>query len=119
MLHETSVVLVPTGAKKGGLYLLDLPNGGKSRRASASLVRTVSLVADAKPKMNTMDMWHQRFGHIGEAALRRTSVERAVVGMSIKKGDRLSFCEPYALGKSAREKFPKEGKHSVQMKFSS
>ena len=37
VLHETSELLVATGTKKGGLYFLDLPNGGKSRRASASL----------------------------------------------------------------------------------
>jgi hypothetical protein len=52
----------------------------------------------------TMDLWHHRMGHIGEAATR--SLVKSVKGVSFPPGDQLSKCEPCIIGKHARTPHP-------------
>ena len=52
----------------------------------------------------TMDLWHHRMGHIGEAATR--SLIKSVKGVTFPPGDRLSKCEPCIIGKHARAPHP-------------
>ena len=52
----------------------------------------------------TMDLWHHRMGHIGEAATR--SLVRSVKGVNFPPGDQLSKCEPCIIGKHARAPHP-------------
>ena len=47
----------------------------------------------------TMDLWHHRMGHIGEAATK--SLLRSVKGVTFPAGDSLSKCEPCIIGKHA------------------
>jgi hypothetical protein len=52
----------------------------------------------------TMDLWHNRMGHIGETATR--NLLRSVKGVSFPSGDKLSKCEPCIIGKHAQEPHP-------------
>lgn len=52
----------------------------------------------------TMDFWHHRMGHIGEAATR--NLIKSVKGVSFPPGDSLSKCEPCIIGKHAHTPHP-------------
>ena len=52
----------------------------------------------------TMDLWHHRMGHIGEAATK--SLLRSVKGVTFPAGDSLSKCEPCIISKHARTPHP-------------
>ena len=52
----------------------------------------------------TMDLWHHRMGHIGEAATK--SLLSSVKGVTFPAGDSLSKCEPCIIGKHARTPHP-------------
>jgi hypothetical protein len=52
----------------------------------------------------TMDLWHHRMGHIGEAATR--NLLKSVKGVVFPPGDRLSKCEPCIIGKHTRAPHP-------------
>ena len=107
IVHARSGTVIATGTKRGGLYILDQPKHPYPVVGGPRQSGTVSLVADAKPELNTVDVWHRRLGHVDEATLRQMAEDGAVVGLHLKADDRLSFCESCALGKSARKKFPK------------
>jgi hypothetical protein len=49
--------------------------------------------------VETMDLWHHRMGHIGEAATK--SPLKSVKGVTFPLGDKLSKCEPCIIGKHA------------------
>ena len=52
----------------------------------------------------TMDLWHHRLGHIGEAATRQ--LVKSTVGVAFSPGDTLSQCEPCIMGKHPRHPHP-------------
>jgi hypothetical protein len=47
--------------------------------------------------VETMDFWHHRMGHIGEAATK--GLLQSVKGVTFPPGDKLSKCEPCIIGK--------------------
>ena len=57
----------------------------------------------------TMDLWHHRMGHIGEAATR--NLLKSVKGVKFPPGDKLSKCEPCIIGKNARIPHPSSLTH--------
>jgi hypothetical protein len=57
----------------------------------------------------TMDLWHHRMGHIGEAATK--NLIKSVKGVSFPPGDQLSKCEPCIIGKHARTPHPSSLTH--------
>ncbi len=54
--------------------------------------------------VETMDLWHHRMGHIGEAAMK--SLLQSVKGVTFPPGDKLSKCEPCIIAKHARSPHP-------------
>jgi hypothetical protein len=52
----------------------------------------------------TMDLWHHRMGHIGEAATR--NLVNSVKGVKFSPDDKLSKCEPCIIGKHTRTPHP-------------
>ena len=52
----------------------------------------------------TLDLWHHRMGHIGEAATR--NLLKSVKGVTFPPGDKLSKCEPCIIGKHTRAPHP-------------
>ena len=59
--------------------------------------------------VETMDLWHHRMGHIGEAATK--DLLRSVKGVTFPPGDKLSKCEPCIIGKHARSPHPSSLTH--------
>jgi hypothetical protein len=54
--------------------------------------------------LETMDLWHHRMGHIGEAATR--ALVNSVKGVKFSPEDKLSKCEPCIIGKHTRIPHP-------------
>jgi hypothetical protein len=52
----------------------------------------------------TMDLWHNRMGHIGENATK--NLLRSVTGVSFPPGDKLSKCEPCIIAKHSQAPHP-------------
>jgi hypothetical protein len=59
--------------------------------------------------LETMDLWHHRMGHIGEAATK--NLLQSVKGVKFPPGDSLSKCEPCIIGKHARTPHPSSLTH--------
>ncbi len=53
----------------------------------------------------SLDLWHQRLGHINEMYLTTISRSELVTGMRVPKEARLDFCEGYVEGKMHRKPF--------------
>ena len=83
--------LVATGKRNGKLYYLDCdPN--------------VSVANIAKSDVNT---WHRRFGHLSIPNLKYLAKEKLVENLDFKSSEDQFFCEPCAMSKIHRFKFPK------------
>ena len=77
------------------LYFVDLEFVLPPRPVDAVLFTKVA---------ETMDLWHHRMGHIGEAATR--NLLKSVKGVKFSPGDKLSKCEPCIIGKHTRAPHP-------------
>ena len=93
--------IVATGLKNHHLYYLNI----KQNKHAAAAVK----------KIENIDLWHRRYGHLGKHNMKRLSDENMVIGFN---GD-MSYCsnedvcEPCADGKQHRTKFPaNDGKRS-------
>lgn len=83
--------VISTGTRVGGLYKLDVTR--KSHQALASTT------------MSTIDLWHQRYGHLNHKYLMLLQKNTMVEGLPILKNDYVE-CEACVLGKQHREEFP-------------
>src|ERR1700678_2816910 len=77
------------------LYFVDLEFVLPPRPVDAVLFTKVA---------ETMDLWHHRMGHIGEAATR--NLLKSVKGVKFSPGDKLSKCKPCIIGKHTRAPHP-------------
>lgn len=85
--------VVATGKRRGNLYVLNVVS---STGAGALLVST-----------SKEDLWHRRYGHLGENGLKKLAKDGLVDGFSFDASKKLNFCEPCVEGKIHRTKFPK------------
>ena len=83
--------VIATGTRVGGLYKLDVTR--KSHQALASTT------------ISTIDLWHQRYGHLNHKDLMLLQKNTVVEGLPVFKNDHVE-CEACVLGKQHREEFP-------------
>ena len=88
-----------TGIRSGTLYKL---LGSVQKKSELH-----SLVA--KHGLGKADLWHQRFGHLGIANLRKLSDNNLVQNLDLGKNSTLEFCEGCVYGKHHRDPFPTDG----------
>ena len=86
--------LVAKATRSGSLYYLDYC----VERHSAEVAE------NEKP-----DIWHRRYGHLGERNLQKLSKEALVDGFDYDGSKSINFCEPCAEGKHHRSPFPTSG----------
>jgi len=89
------------GVQSNNLYFVDLEFVYPPEKRP--IERPIESALFAKV-VETMDLWHHRMGHIGEAATR--SLLQSVKGVTFPPGDNLSKCEPCIIGKHARSPHP-------------
>ena len=63
-------------------------------------------MASHQSKSSLME-WHERLGHLNEASLKKMATDQTVLGMKLKKSDRLETCETCIQGKQTQTPFPK------------
>jgi gag-polypeptide of LTR copia-type/Integrase core domain/GAG-pre-integrase domain len=95
-------ICVAKGYRENKLYWLDTP--------------IVSLNAHAANKATSLQIWHQRMGHMSHAALEKYG-PKALKGLDIKGSDAKipSTCAGCEMGKSTRKPFPGSTKKSDQI----
>ena len=64
----------------------------------------------AKNTEKKEDLWHRRFGHLGECNLRKLAKDNLVDGFDYDATKEPTFCEPCIEGKQQRNKFPTSGR---------
>lgn len=83
--------VIATRTRFGCLYKLDVTR--KSHQVLASI------------KISTVDLWHQRYGHLNHKYLMLLQKNTMVEGLPVLKNDNVE-CEACVLGKQHREEFP-------------
>ena len=101
-IEATSGKVIAAGSRVGLLYFLDC--------MSTSEVHVTSSQTESKE-----DVWHQRYGHLGEKSLNKLMTENLVEGLDYDPSRRLNFCKECVDGKIHRQKFNKEGKRSSEV----
>jgi len=74
------------------LYYLDCFNTARDHAAVAS-----------QPQSSSIDLWHQRLGHVNGAQLKEMTTHDMVKGMRVAKGEDFSFCEDCVEGKMSMQ----------------
>ena len=82
--------VVAKGMRVGGLYKLDVMKNGHQALASTG--------------MSTIELWHQRYGHLNHHDLMLLQKKLMVEGLPLIKGEHFE-CEGCALGKQHRDEF--------------
>ncbi|GAB1600790.1 hypothetical protein Ahia01_000357100 [Argonauta hians] len=98
--------VVATGSKIGNLYYLNCCEVNESTHAANSCL-------DGNSKE---EIWHRRFGHLGEKNLQKLVKNQIVTGLDYNINKEIKFCEPCLDGKHHRTSFPKSrGKRATQL----
>jgi len=74
----------------------------------------LACVSSANIKKSQLQMWHERLGHLNESDLLEMH-KRAVLGMEIKKGEKLPPCEVCSSGKLTALSFPKSSQKNTDI----
>lgn len=80
-------VLIVAQKTRGNLYKVH----EKSTREDANLA--------------SIDLWHQRLGHLSESGLRQLANKKLVQGLVLKPGEKLEDCKACLVGKQRRSNF--------------
>ena len=59
--------------------------------------------------LGKVDLWHQRFGHLSIANLRKLSYNNLVQNLDLGKNSTLEFCKGCVYDKQHRDPFPTDG----------
>jgi len=89
--HSRSLQGYYHSTRVGGLYKLDV-----TRKSHEALESTT---------ISTVEIWHQRYGHLNHNDLMLPQKNIMVEGLIILKNDHVE-CEACVLGKQHREEFP-------------
>ena len=89
--------IVAVASKAGGLYYLDCESLHDEQ------IHSVSVQAKE-------NLWHQRFGHLGERNLSMLKTSELVDGFDYDVSKNIDFCESCVNGKIHRSAFPKSGR---------
>ena len=88
--------IMGSGRKDSKLFILDcLPLNESIHEANSA--------ADAKP----LQLWHQRFGHLGVKNLKLLHDRNLADGLNLNDSKDMVFCEACIKGKQTRSSFPK------------
>ena len=88
--------MMGSGKKDGKLFILDSTPMSKSFHEANS-------AADEK----SLELWHQRFGHLGVKNLKLLHDQKLVDGMKLNDSEDMKFCEGCVKGKQKSNSFPK------------
>ena len=87
---------IASGIKENNLYRLLTHTKGEAHAAST--------------KGASLQLWHQRLGHISVDTIKKMQSRNLVTGLSISSTGELPLCEACIGGKQHRLPFPKEAK---------
>jgi hypothetical protein len=73
------------------------------------MVETTQVAHFAGKQVDSMNLWHQWFGHLGANDLKLLAQRNLVDGLSLEVEAKLPFYQGCVLRKSHKESFPKEG----------
>ena len=88
--------------KKDGVVSLV---GEKRDNMYHMLIRTVTKGAHVSAGNLSIDLWHERLCHIGEANMKSLVSEKMATGITLPAQSRLSFCEGCQYGRMERKPF--------------
>ena len=103
--NKKSKVLA-SGTKMGGLYYLDYIHDHEA----ANIVTKTTEVTNE-------DLWHKRYGHLGEQNLKLLVKDKMVTGLDCNMKKAIGICKPCIDGKHHRQKFPKGGGERASQKL--
>ena len=87
---------VAVASKAGNLYYLNC-EAPKDHQVNSTIVESKE------------NLWHRRFGHLGEKNLSTLKKDELVSGFDYNTAGAIGFCEPCVDGKIHRKPFPKAG----------
>lgn len=101
-IYDLQSNLIGLGKKIGNLYYLQctIPN---------------EFTNIAVNNANNENLWHKRFGHLGEQNLKLLSRNELVCDFNYDVSKSIEFCEPCAFGKNHRSKFPESRTRSTRV----
>ena len=84
--------LIAKASKVGSLYYLDH--------------KPYQVEANSAKSLETKDIWHRHFGHLGVHNLQRLARDKLVDGFDYDASKDITFCKPCVEGKQHQSKFP-------------
>lgn len=107
---------VMTAAKVNGLYYINGTAITYSKDNSENNEQVDVTANYASSKMSSLEIWHQRLGHIGEESLKHMIKNQSVMGLNDISGNvNIPFCESCAMCKLTRLPFSHgQAKHANQ-----
>ncbi len=94
--------VIAVASKTGSLYYLNCEPLSDNPQVNA---------ATSTAKEN---LWHRRFGHLGEKNLRNLANDGLVIGFDYDVSKNIDFCEPCVSGKIHRSSFPRNGRERAK-----
>ena len=91
-LKKSDGIVVALATRHGSLYLLDCQSLEQAYVAGLN-----------------EDLWHRRYGHLGNDSLRQLAVEQLVDGFKFDTLKKISFCDACTEGKHHKSPFPTGG----------
>ena len=91
--------VVATGSRHGSLYHLSLENEHVTYTAGSA----------------SEDLWHRRYGHLGEQSLKKLVSDNLVTGLDYNTTKKLAFCEGCVEGKHHRSEFPQSSSRQTEV----
>ena len=74
------------------------------------------LAHEANSAADSLQLWHQRFGHLGVKNLKTLQDEELVEGLKFNDSKDMQFCEACVEGKQTRNSFPKgQATHATEL----
>ena len=93
--------VVAVASRNGSLYYL------RCEPLRSEQVNSASLIANE-------ELWHRRFGHLGERSLCKLKKDELVHGFNYDTSKKAEFCESCVSGKIHRSPFPKDGRERAK-----
>lgn len=75
----------------------------------------LACVSSTNIKKSQLQIWHERLGHLNESDLLEMHKREAVLGMKIRKGEKLPPCEVCSSGKLTALSFPKSSQKNTDI----
>ena len=93
---DSNGTIMGSGNTDGKLFMLD-----------SSLMKGSLHEAHSAIDGNSLQLWHERYGHLGVNSLKLLSNQKLVDGLELNPSEEIKFCEGCVKGKQTRSSFPK------------